>query len=131
MTICCDRASPLLTASNGRTRSSPGMHPASGQNLPNVVTFHTDATIYRCALDAGRSVTFDRTEGRRIFVYLGSGQLTVNGVQLGENDQARIDIEEPLALDSRSGADFILIDVPSCKGWGYGAETLRGDKKKK
>jgi hypothetical protein len=25
-------------------------------------------------------------------------------------------------------ADFVLIDVPSCKGWGYSAETLRGPK---
>jgi len=102
---------------------------ASGQKLPSVVTFHTDATIYRCALD-GRSVTFDRTEGRRIFVYLTSGELVVNTVQLGEHDQARFDIEEPLTLVARSGADFILIDVPSCKGWGYSAETLRGNKKK-
>jgi len=103
---------------------------ASGQKLPSVVTFHTDATIYRCALDSGRSVTFDRTEGRRIFVYLTSGELVVNTVQLGEHDQARFDIEEPLTLVARSGADFILIDVPSCKGWGYSAETLRGNKKK-
>jgi len=103
---------------------------ASGQELPDVVTFHSDATIYRCALDAGRSMTFDRTEGRRLFVYLTTGQLTVNGLQLGESDQARIDTEEPLGLEAHGGADFILIDVPSCKGWGYGAETLRGDKKK-
>jgi hypothetical protein len=44
-------------------------------------------------------------------------------------DQARIDIDEPLVLKADEQADFILIDVPSCKGWGYSAETLQGQKK--
>jgi hypothetical protein len=28
----------------------------------------TDATIYRCDLEAGRKITFDRTKGRRVFI---------------------------------------------------------------
>ena len=32
-------------------------------------------------------------------------------------------------LKADNWADFILIDVPSCKGWGYSDETLRGQKK--
>ena len=102
---------------------------ASGQTLQNVVTFHTDATIYRCDLEAGRKITFDRTKERRIFMYLTKGHLSVNGQQIAEKDQARIDIEEPLVLDAEHGAEFILIDVPSCKGWGYSHETLRGSRK--
>ena len=102
---------------------------ASGRNLQNVVTFHTDATIYRCDLESGRKITFDRTKDRRIFIYLRKGQLSVNGQQIAEADQARVDVEEPLALAAENGAEFILIDVPSCKGWGYSDQTLRGDKK--
>ncbi len=102
---------------------------ASGQNLQNVVTFHTDATIYRCDLDKGQEITFHGTQGRRIFVYLTKGRLSVNGQKIGEKDQARIDTEEPLVLDAGQDAELILIDVPSCKGWGYSDETLRGKKK--
>ena len=101
---------------------------ASGQNLQNVVTFHTDATIYRCDLEAGRTISFDHTKGRRVFVYVTKGQLSVNGQHIGEADQARVDVEEPLILAAEQGAKFILIDVPSCKGWGYSDETLSGGR---
>lgn len=101
---------------------------ASGQNLPDTVTFHTDATIYRCDLDAGKEVTFKNTAGRRIFVYLTNGRLSANGQPMATEDQARIDVDEPLILKAAEPSDLILIDVPSCKGWGYNSETLRGKK---
>jgi len=101
---------------------------ASGQNLNNTVTFHTDATIYRCALDPGVEVSHSTTGGRRIFVYLTEGRIAANGTALNVNDQARIDIEEPLVLKASQESEMILIDVPSCKGWGYSKETLEGDK---
>lgn len=102
---------------------------ASGQGLSNVVTFNTDATLYRCDLSAGSKTTFNKTPGRRIFIYLREGELLVNGQLIQKADQARIDIEEPLALHARQDADFVLIDVPSCKGWGYSEKTLHGEKK--
>jgi len=102
---------------------------ASGQHLPGTVTFHTNATIYRCDLDAGREVVLPRTAGRRLFVYLTSGRLTANGQAMAAKDQARIDLDDPLVLKAVAPAELILIDVPSCKGWGYSANTLRGRKK--
>lgn len=102
---------------------------ASGRTLPDTVTFHTDATLYRCALDAGKQVSHLQTWGRRVFLYLTSGELTVNGEILTAKQQARIDLEEPLELEATRDADFILIDVPSCKGWGYSRETLRGARR--
>jgi redox-sensitive bicupin YhaK (pirin superfamily) len=102
---------------------------ASGQGIAGVVTFHTDATIYRFTLEAGTKVTHNPTDGRRIFVYVTAGQPSVNGKPIQEKDQARIDIEEPLVLQSDVPAEFILIDVPSCKGWGYSADTLKGHRR--
>ena len=99
---------------------------ASGQGIPGAVTFHTDATIYRCALDPGREVIFGNTRGRRIFAYLTAGRITANGGCLTAKGQARCDLEEPLVLKAVESAEFILIDVPSCKDWGYSRETLRG-----
>ena len=43
--------------------------------------------------------------------------------------RARIDTDEPLAIAATRDGAFILIDVPSCKGWGYSEETLSGGKK--
>ena len=101
---------------------------ASGQGLNNVVTFNTDATIYRSNLDAGRKLHFDNTSGRRVFLYLTRGQMRVDGLTLYQEDQARIDSEKPLAMEADQDAEFILIDVPSCKGWGYSEKILKGGR---
>lgn len=84
---------------------------ASGQGIPGAVTFHADASIYRCDLEKGKDVSLERTAGRRIFVYVTSGGLSVNGQTLAAADQARIEIEEPLVLKALQPAGFILIDV--------------------
>ena len=42
--------------------------------------------------------------------------------------EARIDIEESLVVTADHDSELVLIDVPSCKGWGYDRETLRGQK---
>jgi hypothetical protein len=102
---------------------------ASGQNIPGTVSFHTDATIYRCDIDKDQSLVFEAVKGRRIFIYLTSGELLIDGQIIEQKDQARIDSDVPLRIKAISNADFILIDLPSCKGWGYSQETLRGSKK--
>lgn len=86
---------------------------ASGQNIAGAVTFHTDATIYRCRLEAGKEITHKVISGRRIFIYLTDGHIVVNGQELVAKDQARIDIHEPLVLQAQEHSDFILIDLPS------------------
>jgi quercetin 2,3-dioxygenase len=47
---------------------------------------------------------------------------------LRSKDQARIDVDNPLALEAKQDSELILIDVPSCKGWGYSRDTLKGRK---
>ena len=101
---------------------------ASGQAIPGTVSFHTDATIYRSALDAGKGLEFKQTAGRRVFIYLTHGQLDVNSTRLDSADQARVDIDEPLVIKAIQPSDFVLIDVPSCKGWGYSENTLKGSR---
>lgn len=99
---------------------------ASGQGLSEVVTFHTDATIYRCGLDEGKTVDLEGLRGRRIFVYLTEGRVVINGHVIEKNDQVRIDGDEPLRMKALIHAEMIVVDVPSCKGYGYDERTLRG-----
>ncbi|NTV59535.1 MAG: pirin family protein [Deltaproteobacteria bacterium] len=101
---------------------------ASGQGLHGAVTFHTYATIYRCDLDARQKIDFSVNESRRVFLYLASGSLGLNDQKLEAEDQARIDLEKDLELRADMDSSFVLIDVPSCKGWGYDEKTLRGSK---
>jgi redox-sensitive bicupin YhaK (pirin superfamily) len=95
--------------------------------LPDVVTFHTDATIYLSELQAQKTVTHPTDGARRVFNNVTTGDIEVEGEQIHPQDQARIDPEGPLRLTALSDASFVLIDVPSCRGWGYDQETLRGE----
>jgi hypothetical protein len=85
---------------------------ASGQGQAGAVSFHTDATIYRSRLEAGRQVHHQTSADRKLFVYLTTGSLRVNGETLAARDQARLDGVETLELAADRVADFILIDVP-------------------
>jgi redox-sensitive bicupin YhaK (pirin superfamily) len=99
---------------------------ASGQRHKEAVRFHSSATIYRAELDAGRAISYETTEERQIFLYLTSGSLVVNRNRLLPKYQARIDLEKNLMLQAEKKSDFILIDLPSCRGWGYDQNTLQG-----
>ncbi len=99
---------------------------ASGQGIAGAVSFHTDATIYRAAVDAGGRLIHGVTTGRRVFVYVTAGRMRLNGELLNSQDQARIDIDGALNFTAETDVEFILIDVPSCKGWGYDRDTLKG-----
>ena len=54
--------------------------------------------------------------------------LTANGETIRSKDQARIEVDELLTLEAKQDSELILIDVPSCKGWGYSRDTLKGKK---
>ncbi|MDX2453404.1 pirin family protein [Desulfosarcina sp.] len=84
---------------------------ASGQNHARAVNFNTDATIYRSRLDARQLLEHRTSPDRKLFVYLTSGRLQVNGEALAAKDQARLDGIDRLELKADQDADFILIDV--------------------
>jgi redox-sensitive bicupin YhaK (pirin superfamily) len=102
---------------------------ASGQGLAGAVIFHTDATIYRAFMKEGTELKHAMDDSRRSFIYLSKGEMDANGVVLRTKDQARIDLEKEIVLRAVQDSELILIDVPSCKGWGYDGKTLRGARK--
>jgi len=85
---------------------------ASGQGLPDTVTFHTDSTIYLADFDAGHSIDFEAKQSRGVFVYVTKGDLGINDARLMTKDQARIEQEGLLRLTAYDNTSFILIDVP-------------------
>jgi redox-sensitive bicupin YhaK (pirin superfamily) len=86
---------------------------ASGQGLPDAVTFHTDATIYMSDLEAGNALNFDADNSRRVFIYVTKGDLGVDGERLATKDQARIAADGTLKLEAYDDTSFILIDAPA------------------
>lgn len=99
---------------------------ASGQGHEGAVTFHADGAIYLADLDAGASLRLPADPSRRLFVYMTAGEADVGGVPLQMKDQARVDPDGALSVSARAAASLVLVDVPSCRGFGYGPEILRG-----
>ena len=83
---------------------------ASGQDKAGAVSFHTDATIYRSQLEAGRQLQHTTQADRKLFIYVTAGILLVNGQSLAAKDQARLGGVETIELVANQDTDFILID---------------------
>ena len=88
---------------------------ASGQGFEDALKINADATIYRTCLEKEHILHFDLKEGRLVFIYISAGELSVNGQKLGQGDQARLNQEESLHLDTISSAEFVLIDIPASR----------------
>jgi len=84
----------------------------SGQNQPDTLKIHQDATFYVARLNAGESVAHKLATSRRAFLYVIEGALEANGEQLATGDQARITAVEQLKLTAAQTSEIILIDLP-------------------
>jgi hypothetical protein len=88
-----------------------------GKSGSSAVQIHQDTTIYTSLLRPGQSLSHALPAGRRAYVFVIQGGLSLNGQTLGAGDQARIHGESELKLSVAPGsklgpADFLLIDLP-------------------
>lgn len=85
----------------------------SNHSGPGVAHIHQDMTIYMSKLDSGQPLHFSQQEGRRIYVFVIEGSLTLNGTtELKKRDAARITDQSALDLSTTQGATLLLIDLP-------------------
>jgi hypothetical protein len=85
---------------------------ASGQDLPETVKVHQDVTFYVSTIRPGDHLLHQMLTGRRVFLYVISGQISVNGTPLAAGDQARITDAIPLAFQADKESEMMLIDLP-------------------
>ena len=85
---------------------------ASGQDLPEAVRVHQDVTFYVSTIRPGDQLSHALKPGRRAFLYVIDGEITVNEHKLRTGDQARITDETTLALGAARDSEIILIDLP-------------------
>lgn len=84
-------------------------NPSSNQ----VAHINQDLTIYLSDLEKEHEITFTQKEGRRIFLFVIEGDLTLNGeTALHKRDSARITETTTLHLATQAGLRFLLIDLP-------------------
>ena len=85
---------------------------ASGQDLPGSIKVHQDVAFYVSHLREGDRVLHELKPGRRAFLYLIEGELTLNGETLSTGDQARITAVKDLEFTGIKASEIILIDLP-------------------
>ncbi len=111
-------ATPGLTPSYEQKQFSPEdrlsqlLAIASGNGTASAVRIHQDATFYVSTI-----LPLDRLEhvigtGRRAFLYVIDGEITLNGDTFESGDQARITDTERLELSATMRSEIILIDLP-------------------
>ena len=85
---------------------------ASPDGREGSVTIHQDALVYAALLDGGDAVTHRLASGRRAYVHVARGAVTVNGSALTRGDGAKIEAEPAIELKDARAAEVLLFDLP-------------------
>jgi hypothetical protein len=84
----------------------------SGANGHGTLQIDQDATIYLSSLKNGQEVVHHSAAGRKSYLFLIAGSVTVKNQALAAGDQARISEEKELAIRAKDDAELILLDLP-------------------
>jgi redox-sensitive bicupin YhaK (pirin superfamily) len=75
------------------------------------VKIHQDAYFYAALVDGAEKVTHQLAAGRRAYVHVARGNVTVNGQPLGAGDALKIDGESKVVMDHGDHAEVLLFDL--------------------
>jgi redox-sensitive bicupin YhaK (pirin superfamily) len=73
---------------------------------------HQDASIYAGLFDGGEEQTLRVKPGRRIYVHVVRGQLTVNQIVLDAGDAMQVPVGASVSLDHGHAAEVLVFDLP-------------------
>jgi redox-sensitive bicupin YhaK (pirin superfamily) len=76
------------------------------------MVIHQDALIYASILTAGQSLAIALTPGRRAYLHVVAGSLSLNGQTFTKGDGARIADECEFQVNSAEGVEFLWFDLP-------------------
>ncbi len=87
----------------------------SSGDLEGTLTIDQDAQIYVSALQAGETVRHATREDRKVYVFVISGRIALNGRALTKGDQARVGDEPELRVEAAENSELILLDLPELR----------------
>jgi len=85
---------------------------ASPDGRDGSVTIHQDALVYAGIFDADNSVRQALKPGRRAYVHVARGAISVNGKALIGGDGAKISGADEITLSDGNGGEVLLFDLP-------------------
>jgi redox-sensitive bicupin YhaK (pirin superfamily) len=84
---------------------------ASPDSAQGSVKIHADACLYAGLFEAGQTAELALATGRKAYVHLVRGALTVNGVALRTGDAAMLVDERQVTLTEGHGAEVLVFDL--------------------
>ena len=84
---------------------------ASRNGRGGSLTIHQDVDLYSVLLDQSAQVTHPLRPGRRAWVQVAYGSITLNGAPLGAGDGAAIENEDGIALTATADSEILLFDM--------------------
>lgn len=85
---------------------------ASGRGAAGAVRIYQDVDIHATVLEGDGTVSHPLDPGRRAWVQVASGAVTLNGRLLGEGDGAAVTDETEVILGAAPGGEVLLFDLP-------------------
>ena len=76
------------------------------------LTLGQDARVYAALLDGQESISHPLDAGRRAYVHVAQGSLSLNGQPMSAGDGAKVSDETVLVLDGGADAEVLLFDLP-------------------
>lgn len=85
---------------------------ASNDGREGSVRIHQDAAVYATLLDGDEALKQAVAAGRRIYVHVARGEVTLNGHPLSAGDALKAEGERELVFERGRGAEVLLFDLP-------------------
>ncbi|OFA05083.1 pirin family protein [Duganella sp. HH101] len=86
---------------------------ASSDGREGSVLIHQDAAIYATIMAAGDSLQHTLSGGRKAYVHVIRGEVTVNGTALKGGDALKISGETLVSLQDAKDAEVLVFDLPA------------------
>lgn len=83
----------------------------SGQNRSMVIK--QDIKVYASILEIDKSVSFNNTQTRSVYLHVAKGNITVNNIALKSGDAVMVTNEETLSIKALENSEFLLFDLPA------------------
>jgi redox-sensitive bicupin YhaK (pirin superfamily) len=84
---------------------------ASRDGRDGSLTIHQDVALYATKLSEGKSVEYEVKPGRRVWVQVANGSITLSGTALDAGDGAAVTDESKLALHGMKDAEVLVFDL--------------------
>ena len=85
---------------------------ASPDRADGSVLIHQDARVYAGLFDGAESASLAIADGRRAYVHVVRGKVSINGVSLGSGDALKVSDTGALSVRDGSDAEILVFDLP-------------------